>query len=145
MEMNEIKWQSFSDYLTKTNPILQKQEALYRLTFQNGKIYFGQSTDILARIETHLVKIQGFKEPFNTKWYSDAGYDNGLKSKPLYEIIRAIKIEIYPCNNSYELEQELLYKERELGHQEQYYNSQFYKPRNKCGREKEGNRSAVIF
>ena len=61
MEMNEIKWQSFSDYLTKTNPILQKQEALYRLTFQNGKIYFGQSTDILARIETHLVKIQGLK------------------------------------------------------------------------------------
>ena len=147
MKLNEIPWQSFMDYITKTNPTLEKQEALYRLNFPNGKSYLGQSTDILARLETHLIHLRGIeKRGESAKWYLDACKDNGLDSKRYYEIIKKIDIQIYPCDNSYELEQNFLYEERLQGHQSLYYNSQFYKPRNwGLTKEKEGNKSYVIF
>ena len=55
-------------------------------------------------------------------WYRDAAKDNGLSYMPIYELLKHIKIEIFPCNNSVEGEALILLNARENNQQPLYYN-----------------------
>lgn len=104
MIVEDIKFQSLKDYLANTNPSLEKQEAVYRLTFENGKCYVGQSIDVLQRIEYYFMEIQSEGRFTGLSWHRDAVRDNGLSFMPFYEMIKHIKIEIFLCKNSVEVE-----------------------------------------
>ena len=46
-------------------------------------------------------------------WYRDAARDNDLSFMPFYEMIKHIKVEIFPCKNSVEGEALILLNARE--------------------------------
>lgn len=146
MTVEDIKFQSLKDYLINTNPSLEKQEAVYRLTFENGKCYVGQSIDVLQRIEQHFMEIQSEGRFTKLSWYRDAARDNKLSFMPFYEMTKHIKIEIFPCKNSVEGEALILLNARENNQQACYYNKQFYTPR-RLGKkyESKGMDNSVIF
>lgn len=146
MIVEDIKFQSLKDYLANTNPSLEKQEAVYRLTFENGKCYVGQSIDVLQRIEQHFMEIQSEGRFTGLSWHRDAVRDNGLSFMPFYEMIKHIKIEIFLCKNSVEVEALILLNARENSQQAYYYNKQFYTPR-QLGKkhESKGRDNSVIF
>ena len=145
-----VQWIDFKQYMSEINPDFKKEGGVYRLTFENGKSYIGQTANLYDRIDNHLFYFRGLElgrlKSCPAQWYYDAIKDNGLRTKSIWEMMQAIKIEVFPCENHVELEKELLSVERTQCNQGRYYNSEFYRPRPwSTSKERRGNFSAVIF